>query len=130
MNFNIGDSSYISSSNSSSLSNGENDNDFVDVQEQVITRICSSRNLLIVEYANQHINWWAHGGSIPSRRNINRDRERADVNLFNDYYFKNPGYNEQIVSSTISNVLEFIHRNTNDSGSSWQLFCAKARWAR
>ncbi|KAK3218800.1 hypothetical protein Dsin_012770 [Dipteronia sinensis] len=37
-----------------------------------------------------------HGGSIPSHIVINRDQESTNRSLFNDYFTKNPRYNDQM----------------------------------
>lgn len=87
MNFNQGGPSYVYSFASSSLSNGESDNEVqltvdlevIDAQQESVFRLYSNNNhLLIAQHLNQqtnHLTPW--GGSILGHVVINRDREKA-----------------------------------------------------
>ncbi|XP_075499122.1 uncharacterized protein LOC142537496 [Primulina tabacum] len=47
-------------------------------------------------YINQQVNEGTRRGSIPGHVVIRRDREIADRNLFNDYFFENPRFHEVV----------------------------------
>ena len=50
---------------------------------------------MIEYYQNQRRNCSTrYGGSIPGHIIVRRDRETAHKNLFNDYFFDNPWYDE------------------------------------
>ncbi|KAL5752126.1 hypothetical protein ACOSQ2_022633 [Xanthoceras sorbifolium] len=110
MSFEVGPSkspSALSSSSSSSSSNPEEELDFtaaIEAQNQVtyaehrtILNVYANNYLLIAYYLNQEDNDQpCHRGSIPGYKVIHRGREEAKHNLWDDYYTKNPQYNESI----------------------------------
>ncbi|XP_039120525.1 uncharacterized protein LOC120256933 [Dioscorea cayenensis subsp. rotundata] len=52
---------------------------------------------MILELTLSHLNnRRSHGGSIPGHVVINRNREAADRNLWNDYFSENPRYNAEM----------------------------------
>ncbi|XP_031261141.1 uncharacterized protein LOC116119340 [Pistacia vera] len=98
MNFNFGGPSHLSSSNSSSFSDNEiddeelmNDLEAIDVEQEAILRMRANNNLLLLHYLNQQNNQVIRRGPNPGHRVINRNRETADRNLFNDYFADNHG---------------------------------------
>ncbi|KAE8688271.1 Detected protein of unknown function [Hibiscus syriacus] len=58
----------------------------------IIDHIESGRRLMLGEGVHTRR---THGGSVPDRRTIFRDRKVATANLFNDYFSENPTYNEE-----------------------------------
>ncbi|KAL1195754.1 hypothetical protein V5N11_000224 [Cardamine amara subsp. amara] len=85
MNFNYGSSSSSSSSSS--------DNEYFDgLQNQVVAQIMANTEFLVSQ--NQYNSESSHRGSIPGHIVINRDRENAARNLFNDYFAENPLFPE------------------------------------
>ena len=94
MNSNIGNPSYFSSSNSSS--DDDDDIEMINLiaEEEAICRVIANNNMIIDYLLNQQNNQVIHGGSIPGHVVIQRDRENADRNLFNDYFSETPRYND------------------------------------
>jgi len=90
MSFNYGSLSYIPSSFSSSSSSDNNYYD--DIEKQVVSQITTNNNFL----CSQHLynSEGSHGGSIHGHVVINRDRENAARNLFNDYFAEKPVFPE------------------------------------
>ncbi|XP_062103112.1 uncharacterized protein LOC133814131 [Humulus lupulus] len=85
MNSHYGSSSYLASSSSSS-----NDDDYYDdLEKQVVCQITANNNFCITQHQN---NEGSHRGSIPGHIVVNRDRENANHNLFNDYFAENPRF--------------------------------------
>ena len=95
MNSNFENPLHYSSSSSSS---DDDDNmqmiNSLEEEEEAICRAIANNNLIIQYLFNQQNNQVNHGGSVPSRSFINRDRESADCRLFNDYFSKTPLYND------------------------------------
>ncbi|XP_062113995.1 uncharacterized protein LOC133825007 [Humulus lupulus] len=87
MNSHYGSSSYLASSSSSSSS--DDDDYYDDLEKQVVCQITANNNFCIAQYQN---NEESHKGSIPGHIVVNRDRENADRNLFNDYFAENPRF--------------------------------------
>ncbi|KAK6120693.1 hypothetical protein DH2020_045567 [Rehmannia glutinosa] len=91
MNFNIDGSS-------SSFSNDEdmykNELEAINAEEEIITRIVARNNNILAQLLNHQESETNHRGSIPGHVVVNRDREIADRNLFNDYFAENPRYDE------------------------------------
>ncbi|KAH9723753.1 nuclease [Citrus sinensis] len=56
----------------------------------------ANNNICMVHYLNQLNNKVIHGGSVTGHITINRDLEMTDRNLFNDYFSKNPGFNDSM----------------------------------
>ncbi|KAL9422635.1 hypothetical protein AB3S75_034835 [Citrus x aurantiifolia] len=105
MNFNIGSSSqhllYSSSSSNSDVENDDdvnliNDIEAINVHEEAIISMTSNNNICMVYYLNQLNNKVIHNGSVTGHLIINRDREMASRNLFNDYFSKHPRFNDSI----------------------------------
>ena len=88
MNSHYGNSSYLASSSFSS-SNDDDDDDYNDLEKQVVCQITAYNNFCIAQHQN---NEGSHRGSIHGHIVINRDRESADRNLFNDYFAENPRF--------------------------------------
>ncbi|XP_062080921.1 uncharacterized protein LOC133785721 [Humulus lupulus] len=88
MNSYYGSSSYLSSSSSSS-----DDDYYDDLENQVACQIIVNNNFCITQHLN---NDGSRRGSIPGHIVINRDRENADRNLFNDYFAENPRFNDSM----------------------------------
>ncbi|XP_062100905.1 uncharacterized protein LOC133806834 [Humulus lupulus] len=86
MNSHYGSSSYLASSSSSS---SDDDDYYDDLEKQVVCQITANNNFCIAQYQN---NEESHRGSIPGHIVVNRDRENADRNLFNDYFAENPRF--------------------------------------
>ena len=95
MNYNIGNPSCFSFSSSSSddddIANVIND---LTAEEEAISQAIANNNMIIEFHLRQQNNRVTHGGSIPGHVVINRDRENADRNLFNDYFSQTPRYND------------------------------------
>ena len=93
MNFNIGGPSNFNmeSSSSSSSSSSSDSDEFSAMEEQIIQQIIRNNNMIAEICATQLNNQPTRGGSIPGHVVIIRDREAADHNLFNDYFFENHG---------------------------------------
>ncbi|XP_020245164.1 protein ALP1-like [Asparagus officinalis] len=99
MNFNNRDPSNLSSSFSDNEIEDEqliDDIEAIDAEREAVFRIRNNNNLLMAYYINQQNNQVIRGGSIPGHIVINRDRENADRNLFNDYFSENPRYNDSM----------------------------------
>ncbi|KAL5764528.1 hypothetical protein ACOSQ2_017122 [Xanthoceras sorbifolium] len=90
-----------STSCSSSLSSSSSDDELqlmvhletIDAEQKAIVRHHANNRNLIAQYLIQQNNQVTHGSLIPGHIVINRDRESADRNFFNDYFAKNPRYN-------------------------------------
>ncbi|XP_010431602.1 PREDICTED: uncharacterized protein LOC104715936 [Camelina sativa] len=65
-----------------------------DHEEEAIQHAIANNNSVIQFLLNQQKNQAIHGGSVPERSFIHRDRESAHDRLFNDYFSENPKYNE------------------------------------
>ncbi|KAM6575620.1 hypothetical protein CsatA_023947 [Cannabis sativa] len=85
MNSYPGNSSYLSSSSSS------DDEYYDDIEVQVVGQITANNNFCIAQLQK---NQCSRRGSIPGHIVINRDRENADRNLFNDYFAENPRFTD------------------------------------
>ncbi|XP_062103035.1 uncharacterized protein LOC133814033 [Humulus lupulus] len=85
MNSHYGSSSYLASSSSSS----DDDDYYDDLEKQVVCQITANNNFCIAQHQN---NEGSHRGSIPGHIVVNRDRENAYRNLFNDYFAENPRF--------------------------------------
>ena len=90
MNFNIGGPSNYEIGNSSSYSSSS------DSEDETIQRIIHNNNTIMELCLAQLNNQRTHGGSVPGHVVINRNREAADRNLFNDYFLENPRYNAEM----------------------------------
>ena len=62
-------------------------------QEEMIIQQIAHNNMMIARYLASQNQQVVHVGSIPGHIVINRDREAADRNLFEDYFAENPRYN-------------------------------------
>ena len=94
-------SNFINPPHSSSSSSSSDDDDNMQMinsleeeEEEAICRAIANNNLIIQYLLNQQNNQVIHGGSVPGRSVINRDRESADCRLFNDYFSETPLYND------------------------------------
>ncbi|XP_062080314.1 uncharacterized protein LOC133785068 [Humulus lupulus] len=86
MNSHYGSSSYLASSPSSL----NDDDDYYDnLEKQVVCQITANNNFCIAQPQN---NEGSHMGSILGHIVVNRDRENANRNLFNDYFSKSPRF--------------------------------------
>ena len=94
MNFDIGSTSYLSSTSSSDDDDNLVMNNIAEMNatEKILCHAISSRNMILANYLIQQNNEVIHGGSVPSHIVINRDREIANHNLFVDYFAENPRY--------------------------------------
>ncbi|XP_042386884.1 uncharacterized protein LOC121978630 [Zingiber officinale] len=63
-------------------------------RQQLIAQVISTNNQIVLNYLNEGSNKSMHRGSIPGYKMINRNREAADRNLFNDYFAENALYND------------------------------------
>ena len=90
MNFNIGGPSNYEIGNSSSSSSSS------DSEDEILQRIIHNNNTIMELCLAQLNNQRTHGGSVPGHVVINRNREAADRNLFNDYFSENPRYNAEM----------------------------------
>ena len=90
MNFNIGGPSNYEIGNSSSSSSSS------DSEDETLQRIIHNNNTIMELCLAQLNNQRTHGGSVPGHVVINRNREAADRNLFNDYFSENPRYNAEM----------------------------------
>ncbi|XP_074579122.1 uncharacterized protein LOC141835648 [Curcuma longa] len=86
---------------SSNLSSSSSDDDaemFAATQfgatQQLISQVISTNSQIILNYLNEENSQRMHQGSIPGHNVINRNREAADRNLFNDYFAENALYND------------------------------------
>ncbi|XP_074557036.1 uncharacterized protein LOC141813023 [Curcuma longa] len=88
---------------SSNLSSSSSDDDnyaemFAATQfgatQQLISQVISTNSQIILNYLNEENSQRMHRGSIPGHNVINRNREAADRNLFNDYFTENALYND------------------------------------
>uniref|UniRef100_A0A0D3BUP2 DDE Tnp4 domain-containing protein n=2 Tax=Brassica oleracea var. oleracea TaxID=109376 RepID=A0A0D3BUP2_BRAOL len=66
----------------------------LDHEEEAVQLAISNNNLVIQYLLNQQENQAIHGGSVPGRCFIHRDRESAHDRLFNDYFSETPKYND------------------------------------
>ena len=94
MNFDIGSTSYLSSTSSSDDDDNLVMNNIAEMNatEEILCHAISIRNMILANYLNQQNNEVIHGGSVPGHIVINRDRENAYHNLFVDYFVENPRY--------------------------------------
>ena len=94
MNFDIGSTSYLSSTSSSDDDDNLVMNNIAEMNviEEIHCHAISRRNMILANYLNQQNNEVIHGGSVPGHIVINHDREIADHNLFVDYFAENPHY--------------------------------------
>ncbi|XP_042454976.1 uncharacterized protein LOC122039026 [Zingiber officinale] len=90
MNNNIEGSSNLSSSSS----DDDNYAESFSARQQLIAQVISTNNQIVLNYLNEGSNKSRHRGSIPGHKMINRNREAADCNLFNDYFAENALYND------------------------------------
>ena len=90
MNFNIGGPSNYEIGNSSSSSSSS------DSEDETLQQIIHNNNTIMELCLAQLNNQRTHGGSVPGHVVINRNREAADRNLFNDYFLENPRYNAEM----------------------------------
>ncbi|KAK3230274.1 hypothetical protein Dsin_002155 [Dipteronia sinensis] len=97
MNFNIeGPSNFASSSFHDDEAQLMADLETIDAEQEAIITQHGKIQPAIAQYLNQQNNQVTYGGSIPGHIVINRDRKSADSSLFNDYFVKNPRYNDQM----------------------------------
>ncbi|KAK3230174.1 hypothetical protein Dsin_002055 [Dipteronia sinensis] len=97
MNFNIGGpSNFASSSSDDYEAQLTADLEMIDAEEEAINTQHGNIQRAITQYLTQQNIPVTRGGSIPSHRVINRDRESVDCRLFNTYFTKNPRYNDQM----------------------------------
>ncbi|KAK3198960.1 hypothetical protein Dsin_022375 [Dipteronia sinensis] len=102
-------SSYISSSSSSSSNSNDDLTSLNYVQnmdarleemdevEALLHQLYTKNNLLVAQCLNkQNYQPRRRGGAVHGHRVINRDREGAQRNLWNDYFADNPRYNDVI----------------------------------
>ena len=68
----------------------------IDDEEEAIYLAISNNNSAIQFLLNQQDNSVTHGGSVPGRSFIYRDRESAHFRLFNDYFSETPTYNDDM----------------------------------
>ncbi|KAI3470808.1 hypothetical protein Pfo_027471 [Paulownia fortunei] len=100
MNFDVGGPFHVSSSTSSSSTDSDTNAQImlelqaIDVEQETLFRMSSNTSLILAHYLIQQNNQHIHGGSIPGHIVINHEQEKADRNLFNDYFAENPRYNE------------------------------------
>ena len=94
LNFNIGSTSYLSSTSSSDDDDNLVMNNIAEMNaiEEILCHAISSRNMILANYLSQQNNEVIHGGSVPGHIVINHNREIADHNLFVDYFAENPCY--------------------------------------
>ena len=121
MNFNIGGPSNTEFGNSSS---SESEDEVMEVpnmglsEEEIVCRIIQNNNRIMQLALMLHNTEPVHGGSIPGHRVINRDREAADRNLWNDYFSDNPRYNANMFRrryrmsrSLFLRIVEAVHNH-------------------
>ncbi|XP_042387806.1 uncharacterized protein LOC121979893 [Zingiber officinale] len=82
---------YEGTSNLSSSSS--EDDDIFEAHRRLITQAIYRNNQVILKHLSEESDKGKHQGSIPGHIVINRNREAADRNLFNDYFAENPTYN-------------------------------------
>ncbi|XP_042449170.1 uncharacterized protein LOC122034109 [Zingiber officinale] len=82
---------YEGTSNLSSSS--YEDDDIFEPHRRLITQAIYRNNQVILKHLSEESDKGKHQGSIPGQIVINRNREAADRNLFNDYFAENPTYN-------------------------------------
>ncbi|XP_042455767.1 uncharacterized protein LOC122040495 [Zingiber officinale] len=82
---------YEGTSNLSSSSS--EDDDIFEAHKRLITQAIYRNNQVILKHPSEESDKGKHQGSIPGHIVINRNREAADRNLFNDYFAENPTYN-------------------------------------
>ncbi|XP_018462223.1 uncharacterized protein LOC108833285 [Raphanus sativus] len=88
-------SNYFDASSSSSGDDGNQEMiDNLDQAEKAIHLAIENNNTIIQYLLDQQSNQVIHGGSVPGRSFIHRDRESAHCRLFNDYFSENPNYND------------------------------------
>ena len=89
MSYNVGaNNAYSSEEEESELWNVANNTD-----DTTISRMIRNNNMIIAHGINMRRSQSIHGGSIPGHIVINRDREAADNNLYDDYFSSNPRFN-------------------------------------
>lgn len=81
----------MSSSNISSSSSSSENDYYDDIEKQVVCQITADNKFLITQNL---IHEGTYGGSVHCHIVINRDRENASCNLFNDYFAENPFFSE------------------------------------
>ena len=106
MSFNAGPSHISSSFSSSSSLSSDDEFDLsiaietqcqaIKVHQAVLLNLYANNNLLMGYYLNHKENQQRRRGSIPAHRVINRDRAKAERNLWADYFAENPRYNESM----------------------------------
>ena len=99
MNYNISGPSYQSYSTSSSSSDEDNYEQAFASSRNALCATIARNNSIIDQYLIEQQKQETHGGSIPGRIVINRDRENADRNLFNDYFAPNPRYGDTVFAN-------------------------------
>ena len=95
-------SSNFGFQNSSSSSSDDDDcivwmtNVFPTEEAAAYRCIVNNNNMSLELCRNNLNNNSTHGGSIPGHIVINRNREAADNNLWNDYFSEHPRYNAEM----------------------------------
>ncbi|XP_062099075.1 uncharacterized protein LOC133804991 [Humulus lupulus] len=110
MNSYPGSSSYLSSSSS-------DDDYYDDIEMQVVGQITANNNFCVAQHQKTK---GSRRGSIPGHIVINRDRESANRNLFNDYFAENPRFTDlmfrqrfRMVRPLFLHILDAIQRHDN-----------------
>ncbi|KAI3759304.1 hypothetical protein L6452_07015 [Arctium lappa] len=80
--------------NSSSSSSDDDNFLMIDNIEEAICHFVTNNNLMMQYVIDQQNNQVIHGGSVPGRCFIPRDRKSAHWRLFNDYFSDIPLYND------------------------------------
>ncbi|XP_018479657.2 uncharacterized protein LOC108850663 [Raphanus sativus] len=95
MNYNFKKSFHLDGS-SSSDDDDENEEMINNLyqEELAIQHAIDNNNAIIQHLRNQQSSQVIHGGSIPGRSFIHRDRESTHCRLFNDYFSETPTYND------------------------------------
>ncbi|XP_042472493.1 uncharacterized protein LOC122055180 [Zingiber officinale] len=83
-----------SSNLSSSSSDDDNYAESFSARQKLIAKVISTNNQIVLNYLNEGSNKSRHRGSILGHKMINRNREAADRNPFNDYFAENALYND------------------------------------
>ncbi|KAH9705287.1 nuclease [Citrus sinensis] len=73
----------------------------------------SNNNICMVYYLNQLNNKVIHNGSVTGHLIINRNHEMANRNLFNDYFSKNPRFNDSMFCRRFRMSQSLFNRITN-----------------
>ncbi|XP_074589601.1 uncharacterized protein LOC141845444 [Curcuma longa] len=81
---------------SNSSSSSSEDDEIFEAHRRLVTQAIFHNNQVILNHLREESNKGKHRGSIPGHIVINRNREAADCNLFNDYFAENPTYNAAI----------------------------------